>query len=599
MMPDSPRDLDSTAATALNLVHEGWNHLKLQRPLAAWASWRRALRVEPEHKAATHALNVLANAPDLPDAARAEYRFLTPVGDDQRRRWDGELRSRDLGDLAVAAAAFDRLATPADDRPEGDSRARFNQGLCLAWVGQNREAVLALDRAVAALAEAEPGVAVDAWALAEVLRQGAGAEPLADDLNHIATYTWSADPALIDLQHPAEFLDAHPNVRSVPTPTDPATGQPTRADVSLFEWLDRPESIFIDDDQGEIRRVLTTAIRSAGSLRLSGPDPALLELAVAETVYRVGSRVGNLSRAATPLPLAFLDAAVWAIRLPVGIEPDRADELNRSSVERYYETTWINRPRRGLDGRSPLEAGQLAASGDLVAQAKLAAVIRVREQLGARPSTVRLYQGYPFDRLRRRVGLSPVNPEAIDPRDPSSMSAADLDALDPKGLDDFALIDAFESAAALGDDTRTARFAAWLADLDLATSSAALDQVDLAAVFATLVRQALAEEDVDLALEWIDRAVVVDSVIHGGPSARKYTTWRAEVQARAGRPDAALVVYRQLIESEPDPAIALDAAETLLDNGHDDQAQTLARVALELARQVGDDVLADRAKAML
>ncbi len=598
-MPDSRPDADTPAAWALHLVHEGWNHLRRQRPLAAWASWRQALRFDPAQPAATHALTVLASAPDLPDAARVEYRFLTPVGDDQRRRWDDELRSRDLADLAVAAAAFGRLAAPTDQAPLGDGRAGFNQGLCLAWVGENLAAITALDQAVGALAEPEPGVAVDAWTLAEVVRQGAGAEVMADDLNHVATFTWLADPLWTDLGNPGRFLDFHPNVRAVPPPLDPTTGQPARPDVSLFEWLDRPEATF-GSDPTEVGRVLATAIRAAGSLRLSGPDPSLLELAVTETAQRVGAQVELLDRAATPLPLAFLDAAVWAIRLPSGIDPEQADARNRSSVERYYETTWINRPRKGLDGRTPAEAGQLATGGDLILQAKLLAVVRVREQLGARASTARLYQGYPFDRLRRRVGLAPVNPEAVDPRDTSSMSAADLDGLDPKALDDFALVDAFESAAALGDDTRTARFAAWLADLDPAAAAAALGRVDLAAVFATLVRQGLAEDDVDLALEWTDRAVVVDAAIHGGRDARKYLTWRAEVQARAGRPDAALAVYRQLVATEPAAAaIALDGAETLLDNGHDDQGRTLARVALELARQEGDDPLADRAEALL
>ena len=590
-MPDPA----STAPTdpALALVREGWDHLMRQRPLAAWACWRRALRVEPEHKAAAHALSVLADAPDLPDAARAEYRFLTPTVDAQRLRWDVELRSRDLADLAVAASAFDRLADAGADAPEEeDGRARFNQGLCLAWLGRNAEAVAALDRAVHALAEPEPGVALDAWSLAEVLRQGAGAEVLADDLNHVATIEWLA-PAGLD---PAAFLDDRADVRPIPTPVDPATGRPTREGVALFEWLDRPDPA---DPAGATCRLLANAIRSAGTLRLSGPDPTLVERAVAEVARVAGPQVASVRREATPLPLAFLDAAVWAIRLPAGMDAEEADRRNRSAVEHYYETAWINRPRHGLDGHSPVEAGKLALDGDLPLAAKLAAVIRVREQLGARPSTARLYQGYPFDRVRRRVGMPPVNPDAIDPADASTMSAADLDALDAKALDGFALVDAFESAAALGEDARTARFAAWIADLDPATAGDALRRVDLAAAFATLVREALAEDNPDLALEWLDRAIALDATLHDGRDARKFLTWRAEVQARAGRPDAALISYQALLDRHPDAALALDGAETMLDNGHDEGAQVLARVALKLALAAGDYDLADRAEALL
>ena len=75
---------------------------------------------------------------------------------------------------------------PIDDPT--DAHARFNQGICLAWLGRNAEAVAALDLAVQAMADrpsptwpSTPGL------LAEVLRQGGGAETLADDLSHVVT----------------------------------------------------------------------------------------------------------------------------------------------------------------------------------------------------------------------------------------------------------------------------------------------------------------------------------------------------------------------------------------------------------------------------
>ncbi len=595
-MPDLPSSPPADSSPALALVHEGWNHIKRQRPVAAWACWRQALRFEPEHKAATHALNILTNAPDLPDAARAEYRFLTPVDTDQRTRWDTELRSQDLGDLAVAALSFGRLAEASGGGAgRQDGRARFNQGLCLTWLGENAVAITALDEAVGALAEDEPGVALDAWSLAEILRQGVGAETLADDLNQAVTFTW-ADGSL----DPVGWLVDRPEIRPIPTPVDPATGQPTRADVRLFEWLDGVDPAVGNAAGGMVRRLLATAIETTSSLRLSGPDPALLETAVQEVIGRVGPGLASLKREATPLPLAFLDAAVWAIRLPVGIDPEEADMANRAAVERYYETVWIHRPRLGLDGHSPLDAARLALAGDLGLAAKLAAVIRVREQLGARPSTLRLYQGYPFDRLRRRLGLPPVNPEAVDPADTATMSATDLDALDPRTMSELDLVEAFESAAAFGDDARTARFAAWIADLDPDQSAATLRKVDLSALIATLIRQALADDEQDVALDWIDRGLVLDQIIGASSQIWKFTTWRAEILARTGQPAAALETYRAIIEARPtDAARALDAAETMLDNGHDDEGRTLTLVALEIAQEIGDEALADRIESLL
>ena len=35
----------------LALIHQGWDHLQRQRPLAAWASWHRALRIKPDDPA--------------------------------------------------------------------------------------------------------------------------------------------------------------------------------------------------------------------------------------------------------------------------------------------------------------------------------------------------------------------------------------------------------------------------------------------------------------------------------------------------------------------------------------------------------------------
>ena len=360
-MPDTPAN-----DPALALVHEGWAHLKSQRPVAAWASWRRALRDEPEHKAALHALDVLASAGDLPEAARVDRNFLKPRDEATRARWDIRLLGRDLGDLDVAAWAFGSLAS----EDPADGRARFNQGLCLAWSGRNAEAVAALGMAVVALAAEEFDRAVDAWALAEILRQGGGAEAIADDLNHVALFTWPAG------EDPSGFLDLRDDVRPVPAPTDPVTGQPRLSDARIYEWLDRhvapsPEVPTIAD----VRRVRATAIRLPRTLRLSSPDPIHLE-EVREDVARItGDRSAETRRQASPLPLAFLDAAVWAIRMPPGIEPDDEDRLNRgrrrallrgdldSPASPRARRTHAHRSEQEGHGRRPRREGQIDRRG--------------------------------------------------------------------------------------------------------------------------------------------------------------------------------------------------------------------------------------------
>ena len=142
----------STQDASLALVHEGWNHLMSQRPLAAWGTWQRALRLDPESAAARQALETLESAPDLPLAARQVYRFRKPAGEAQRARWDQVLRNGQTADLADAAEAFGRLASESPD----DAEAWFNKGLCLAWLGQDRQAIECLDQVVSLEADARP-----------------------------------------------------------------------------------------------------------------------------------------------------------------------------------------------------------------------------------------------------------------------------------------------------------------------------------------------------------------------------------------------------------------------------------------------------------
>ena len=175
------------------------------------------------------------------------------------------------------------------------------------------------------------------------------------------------------------------------------------------------------------------------------------------------------------------------------------------------------------------------------------------------------------------------------------MSGDELDRLDPAALDDFALAEAHGSAAALGEDARTARFAAVLA----ARAPSALARVDRPALFAALVRQALADDDPDLALARIDRAEEVDGELAGGRDRRRYETWKAELFARIGRPDASALIYRELLDADPDPELALDAAETFADNGHDEQSRVFARLARKLAIRYGRGEIATLADRLL
>jgi tetratricopeptide (TPR) repeat protein len=557
----------STQDASLALVHEGWNHLMSQRPLAAWGTWQRALRLDPESAAARQALKTLESAPDLPLAARQVYRFRKPAGESQRARWDQVLRNGQTADLANVAEVFGRLASEAPD----DAKAWFNKGLCLAWLGQDRQAIECLDQVVSLDADTDHKEAVEAWTLAEILRQGGGAESLSDDLRFACSLAWNEDDT-------ARLEAAFPEIRRIPTPGDPTRPDLPHPDLEVFEWLDRP---FPDGSavagEADLPRVLATVYITPGTIRLTSPRVETLEQVEEKLGRMLAATAHPLERVAAPLPLPFLDADVWTTRLPAGLDRELLHRLARETVETYYENHWIHRPRQGLDGLSPLAAAQDALRGDSIALAKLEAVIRVREQLGSRSSALVMYQGYPFDRLRHRLGLALAHSNSVDPLDLSCASLAELQQLSPEELDDARLCEAFKSAAGFRDDALTTKFAAEL----VRRRPSGFPQIDLTTVYAPLVRQAMQRSNPGEALDWLDQARALGSEA----SRRLFDTWRAEILSRTGRPDEAALIYHDLVATAPSaPQVALDAAETFLDNGHQEQARDFLKRARDLAR---------------
>lgn len=595
----------SDELTSQRHLHEGWDHLRAGRPLAARACWRQAALLEGEAAtAAAQAIATLDAAGDLPAAARASYHLRHPTAPARRAAWDRRLREDGGGseqggggqdgpgssDLASMADAFGRLAH--EDPTDAD--AWYNRGLILAWQGLNREAVPSLERVVALEALAQFDRAVEAWTLAEVLRQGSGAYELADALRYSFTIDW--DPGDTGV-----LLREFPEIQSLSAPQAPGLDSNPARQIELFEWPDRailaPDKPAADrlDSAASLPVVLATLFidLSARKLRLSSPRVDTLQQVEERLLARMPGGAGAYPdnptrhggvrplREATPLPLPFLDADVWTVRLPAGIEPFRADDLRREWVERYYEDSWIHGPRQALDGLSPLAAAEKGHGGDVVIRAKLAAVVDFREQLARRPSAERLYHGYPFDRVRRRLGLAPADPAAgaVDPGDLSCAAPWELAALDPSSLDDHRLADAVAAASGLLDDAVTTPLA-----VELLRRSIRIEGVHLIGAVSPLVRRAMHDADPDAALGWIERA----RPLADAATVSMLDVWRAEILSRIGCPEESLRIYRGLIRSDASGAVAaLDAAETLIDNRHYDQARRLLDAARDLARSAG------------
>lgn len=566
------------------LVGQGWEHLKAQRPMAARASWQQAIRLLPDDPAALRALEILAGSEELPASARAEYRFQTPDDPLRRARWNQTLQGQGLDDLEAARSAFESLAA---EEP-GDAAARLNLALCQAWLGRNVQAVATLEEAVRLLAQADPERASQAWTLAEVLRQGGGAESIADDLRHL----WIVDPPPSpDLSE--GLLSRWPNLREVEAPRDPISGEPALPRARVFEWLDRPWSDSLPLRPEGMIRVLATLVVAPGSFRLSTPDPSGYATLDDPGFAEVEALLSTGRREASPLPLAWADAALGAFRMPPGLDDPSRSALARGAVEHFFENVWIHQPRRALDGMTPLEASQ----GDAESLAKLAGVVRHREQLGGRSTHTGLYQGYPFDRLRRRLGLiGPDQSAALDADDVSCMSGKELDALGLALLEGPRRDDLVASANGLRDDRRSAVFAAgWLA-----SNPVAFEGLNPSSLIAPLIREALRLGQVDSAITILEK---IRPLTKDDPLARSlFSVWAAEIHSRTGAAEKALEAYLGVLSDfgEAEGASqALDAAETLLDNGHSSQALLLLEEARNRAIAAGDPYLRRRSEALL
>jgi hypothetical protein len=379
-------------------------------------------------------------------------------------------------------------------------------------------------------------------------------------------------------------------------PRVPGAPENHASDLEIFEWQSR-HGVSRQDGRltgASLPNVFATVYAGRGRLRLSSPRPDNLISVEEWLLPSLPDGPRSIRREASPLPLAFLDADVWTFRAPGGADAEQSAELRREAVEDYYENIWIHRRRQGLGGRSPLEAAPAARQGDLVARAKLAAVVLVREQLADRLSARALYHGYPFDRLRRRLGLDLVDAETVDADDLSCAPPDVLDRLDPAALEPARLVQSVESAAGLRDDSRTARFAAAL--LRRRPEALVSSDLGLSGAVAPLVRRAMLRHDAEEALNWIELA----RPLADGEVAVKLDTWRAEILARIGQPEAALAVYRGIINPDAAGAArALDAAETMLDNGHHDEAEPLLRTARDLAHRTGRPSIERRAGQLL
>ena len=335
----------STQDATLALVHEGWNHLMSQRPLAAWGTWQRALAARSRFdRGPTSARDAGSGA--RPSPGGPPGLSLSEAGDrSEAVRWDQVFRNGQAAELADAAEAFGRLAAETPD----DAEAWFNRALCLAWPG---------------------------W----TARRSSG-WMRSPDWSPTATRRrpWKPGPWPRSSARPG-VRKASPTTCGMPAPSPGAPSGPSRcgrrfpksgrfprprshsaraspADIEVLEWLDRPFPAAERSRASATCRACWPRFTSRQDNPASSPRVETLELAEEKLRRMLGAEAGRSSGSpppAPPLPRRRCLDHPAARRTRSRSRP----QLAREALESYYENQWIHRPRQGLDGLSPLAAAQ-------------------------------------------------------------------------------------------------------------------------------------------------------------------------------------------------------------------------------------------------
>lgn len=535
--------------------------MRMNRPVAARAALHLATRFAPAEDEVRKSFDALFGPEGrLPAAARRDYNFRgigsLPVPPDRPR----------LSDLV-------HIFEPRTKEDANDAAAWFNLGLSHAWLGDNAAALDALRRYV----ELEPdeNAAGEAAALMEILRCGQGQEDDGDYREHV--FAWP-------------FRDPQPIVNL------------------LQEWERSGRLVALPSQQEGMFMALVLELSTAGLITVGAP-PA--------DAGRLGGYIvilGNLFQFTSPLKEPFdrlreevrqrLSLGLTEVRerrLPIQFQDVTADALlfplkqaeNNTQrvlehVQKYYEETWIHKPRRSLSGNTPLDA---AAHPTL--RKHLRGVIQFLQDCGKGG----MIANYDFDRLRRKLGL--LDGGAVAPRRPSdsrsesatpaaldiaAMGTAELTSLNADTLSDEQLEHAYQTALKLDAEELAANFAR-----HLIARPVPAERTDRFPWYSYLTQYALRSGDKDAALDYVNEGEKADCEHNEGRRRNDYELRRGQVHVKRGEVEQATEVFQRLIERAPNNfRYRGSAAESMLSLRQGERALRFAEEGVTAARQAND-----------
>lgn len=501
--------------------------MRMNRPIAARAALERAIHHDPTTQELRDAFaNLFGDRSRLALCVRKAYSFRS-ANPRHAEAWKALLPQQENARLADALVAFEKLVA----QDENDGAAWFNLGLVRAWLGMNRPAIEALQEAIDHVDDEERNA--ESGALIEVLRCGEDMEDLADHLEHRVFFQIQTAQPIQNLLE--QWQRAH---------------RLTAADVNqengTFSALVLAESRQFGEGIGPpVARIAGYLFIIQNILRLWHPNEEVLTKLADEVVSKAGQAVSPpVHEKGRP---NFNDITLEAMAYPVRDEPiEKLAQHMEEQARNWFEETWLQRPRKGLSGVSPLDAVGHATIGK-----RLPGVLRfIEESFEATAprrsegqSTASLFH-YDFNRLRRKLGLKISEKATSAEAKIDALSTPELAALNADNLTDTDLETAFRTALKMDAGELAGKFAGILIER---TSVA-----DRFPFFAHRIQMAQAENNSGEVLALLDRAERADAETNGGKRQNDYGVRRGQVLARSGQVEKAYEVFSALLARSPD-----------------------------------------------
>lgn len=539
--------------------------MRMNRPVAARAALRLVLRFAPGEEEVRKSFEGLFGPEGrLPAAARRDYTFRKSASPQRQQGIPAvNVDTPRLSDLV-------RVLEPQTKADANDAAAWFNLGLAHAWLGDNPTALEAMGRYVEL--ESDENAASEAAALMEVLRCGQGQEDDGDYREYVFNYQFRDPQPIVGLLQEWER-----GRRLVSLPT-----QQEGMFMGLVLELSTAGLITVGAPPSDAGRLGGYVVIIGNLFQVTSPLKEPFDRLRDEVRQRLSLGLTDLQE--RHMPIQFQDVAAEALLFPFKQSEDSSQRV-LEHAEKYYEETWIHKPRRSLSGNTPLDA---AAHPTL--RKHLRGVIQFIQDCAKGG----MIANYDFDRLRRKLGLAgagsvsdsrePVANASGSSADIASMGAAELAALNAVNLPDEQLEQAYQAAVKLDAEELAANFAR-----NLVTRPMHPERTDRFPWYSYLAQHALKSGDKDAALDYINEGEKADCEHNEGRRRNEYELRRGQVHVKRGEVEQAAEVLQRLIERVPNNSrYRGSAAEAMLSLRQPARALRFAEEGIAAAQQAND-----------